>query len=67
MGIYMGIFNFFITIPQIISALILGPIVAGLFNNQAIQALVLAGIMMLLAAVSMLWVTDKETAVPVPQ
>jgi maltose/moltooligosaccharide transporter len=66
-GIYMGIFNFFITIPQIISALILGPIVAGLFNNQAIQALVLAGIMMLLAAVSMLWVTDKETAEPIPQ
>jgi maltose/moltooligosaccharide transporter len=67
MGIYMGIFNFFITIPQIISALILGPIVAGLFNNQAIQALVLAGIMMLLAAASMLWVTDKETAEPIPQ
>jgi maltose/moltooligosaccharide transporter len=60
MGIYMGIFNFFITIPQIISALILGPIVATIFHNQAIHALVLAGTMMLLAALSMIYVVDGK-------
>jgi maltose/moltooligosaccharide transporter len=58
MGIYMGIFNFFITIPQIVSALILGPIVSTIFDNQAIHALVLAGTMMLLAALSMIYIVD---------
>jgi maltose/moltooligosaccharide transporter len=60
MGIYMGIFNFFITIPQIVSALLAGPMVSFLFDNQAIYALVTAGFMMLLAAVSMIYVNDGK-------
>jgi maltose/moltooligosaccharide transporter len=60
MGIYMGIFNFFITIPQIVSALLAGPMVSFLFDNQAIYALVTAGFMMLLAAVSMVYVNDGK-------
>lgn len=51
MGIYMGIFNFFIVIPQILNGIISGPIVKEFFNNQAIYMLVGAGISMLLAAV----------------
>jgi maltose/moltooligosaccharide transporter len=58
MGIYMGIFNFFITIPQITSALLAGPMVAFIFGNQAIYALLTGGAMMLLAAVSMIYVND---------
>jgi len=60
MGIYMGIFNFFITIPQIVSALLAGPMVTYLFDNHAIYALVTGGFMMLLAAVSMIYVNDGK-------
>jgi maltose/moltooligosaccharide transporter len=50
MGIMMGIFNFFIALPQIFSALFSGPIVKYLFGGNAAYALVLGGSMMLIAA-----------------
>jgi maltose/moltooligosaccharide transporter len=65
MGVYMGIFNFFITIPQIVSAIVLGPIVAGLFDNHAIFALVMGGIMLLIAAVSVRFVVEKQPSTEV--
>ncbi|MDR0418599.1 MAG: MFS transporter [Prevotellaceae bacterium] len=52
MGVYMGIFNFFITLPQIINGIIGGPMVKYLFGGQAIFALVFAGVCMLVAAFS---------------
>jgi len=58
MGIYMGIFNFFITIPQILNGIIGGPMVKNVYNNQPVYALVLAGIFMLCAAVSVIYVYD---------
>ena len=60
MGIYMGIFNFFITLPQIVSAIAGGFILKYLFQNHAIYAIVLAGVFMFLAAVSVLFVDDKD-------
>lgn len=62
-GIYMGIFNFFITLPQIISALIAGPIVKYFFDNHAVYAFILAGICMFLAAISVLFVEDTDDQV----
>ncbi len=59
MGVYMGIFNFFITIPQIVNGIIGGPIVRSIYSNQAIYAVVLGGVFMLSAAVSVLYVQDK--------
>lgn len=50
MGIYMGIFNFFIVIPQIINGIFGGPIVAKFFNNHAIYYVMLGGILMLLGS-----------------
>jgi maltose/moltooligosaccharide transporter len=44
MGVYMGIFNFFIVIPQIINALIGGPLVKYVYNDNAIFALVTSGV-----------------------
>ena len=58
MGIYMGIFNFFITIPQILNGLVGGPLVANVYNNQPVYALLLSGIFMLCAAVSVIFVFD---------
>lgn len=60
MGIYMGLFNFFITIPQIINGIVGGPIVKRLYDSQAIYALVMAGIFLLIASVSVIFVDDKD-------
>ncbi|KXK31168.1 MAG: major facilitator superfamily transporter [Bacteroidetes bacterium OLB12] len=50
MGIYMGVFNFFITLPQIVNGVIGGPIVKYFYNSQAIYAIVMAGVFLILAA-----------------
>jgi maltose/moltooligosaccharide transporter len=63
MGVYMGIFNFFITIPQIVSGVINRPIVHSLFGNNAIYAIVMAGVFFLLAAASVTLVEDKDDPV----
>ena len=60
MGVYMGIFNYFIVLPQILAATILGFLVKNLFHDQAVYALVLGGISMVLAAVMVLFVEDKN-------
>ena len=62
MGVYMGIFNFFITIPQIINGIVGGPIVKYFYDNNAIYAIVLAGVFMLCAAVSVLYVSDDTNS-----
>lgn len=58
MGIYMGIFNFFITIPQIVNGLIGGPMVKYVYDNTPVYAIVTAGIFMICAAVSVIYVYD---------
>ena len=60
MGIYMGIFNFFIVVPQIISGIIGGPIVKNLFASQAIFALMMGGVSLLIAAVFAMFVVEKR-------
>lgn len=54
MGVYMGIFNIFITFPQIINGLCIGYIIKYVFNGKAVYALILAGFFMLFAAISVL-------------
>lgn len=63
MGIYMGIFNFFITLPQITNGILGGPMVKYWFDGEAIWALMLGGICFLLAAVSVLRVQDVDDVV----
>lgn len=58
LGIYMGIFNFFITLPQIINGLFGGWIVKHLYGGQPVYAIVLAGIFMICAAISVIYVYD---------
>lgn len=53
MGIYMGIFNFFIVIPEILAALFFGRIMSGLFGNNRMMAIVMGGICFLLASALM--------------
>jgi maltose/moltooligosaccharide transporter len=60
MGTYMGIFNFFIVIPQILAASILGFFTRDLFKGEAIFALVLGGISMFIAAATVIFVKDVD-------
>ena len=60
MGYYMGVFNFFIVIPQIVAASVLGFIVARLFASQAIYALLVGGASLVLAALLTLRVQDED-------
>ncbi len=60
MGVYMGIFNFFIVIPQILAASVLGFLVKSLFSNQPIYALVLGGFSMVLAGILVVFVKDRD-------
>jgi len=63
MGVYMGIFNFFIVIPQITAAAILGWYVKHLFGGDAIYALLLGGASMLIAGLLVLRVKDVDETV----
>ncbi len=60
MGIYMGIFNFFIVAPQIVNGVVGGPIVKRVYDSYAIYAIVVAGILMFIAAASVMFVKDDD-------
>jgi maltose/moltooligosaccharide transporter len=65
MGLHMGIFNFFIVIPQLVAASVLGFLLKLLFDGQPIYALMLGGVSFILAGVLALRVPRpaRETAV----
>ncbi len=60
MGVYMGIFNFFIVIPQITAAGILGFFMRTFLNGDAIYAVMLGGFSLILAAILVLFVDDVD-------
>lgn len=60
MGYYMGVFNFFIVIPQIVAATILGFLVKELFNNEPIYALIIGGFAMILSGLLTLRVKTQR-------
>jgi maltose/moltooligosaccharide transporter len=60
MGFYMGVFNFFIVIPQILAAAILGFFIRTVFHNESIYALVIGGISMVIGGVLCVIINDKD-------
>ena len=58
MGIYMGIFNFFIVIPQLVAASVLGLVLREFFDLQSIYGLVIGGVLMIVAGAAAMLV-DK--------
>jgi maltose/moltooligosaccharide transporter len=62
LGYYMGVFNFFIVIPQIVAAALLGFLVKHVFGGEAIYAMLIGGASLLLAAALMFRVEDRERA-----
>jgi maltose/moltooligosaccharide transporter len=61
MGFYMGVFNFFIVLPQILASVGLGSVMERVLGNDAMKALLLGGGSMLLAALLTLRVRKEET------
>ncbi|EDY81829.1 transporter, major facilitator family [Verrucomicrobiia bacterium DG1235] len=60
MGFYMGVFNFFIVLPQIVASLGLGQVVNHLLDNNAAIAVALGGVSMLVAAFSLRFVDENN-------
>nr|WP_295108499.1 MFS transporter [uncultured Caulobacter sp.] len=61
MGVYMGIFNFFIVIPQLLAATVLGLLLKTFFGGEAIYALVLGAVAFVIAAAATFAVGDRST------
>jgi maltose/moltooligosaccharide transporter len=64
MGYFMGVFNFFIVIPQIVAATILGWATMHLFHGNTLNTLALGGVSMIVAGVFTLWVKDNDDVHP---
>ncbi len=60
MGVYMGIFNFFITIPQIVNALFSGLILKYCFASNSVWMLVMSGCFLILGACSVMYIKEKK-------
>ena len=63
MGYFMGLFNFFIVIPQIVSGLLLGWITTHLLGGHTVQTVVVGGVSMIIAGLLCLFVTDQAEGV----
>ena len=59
-GVYMGIFNFTVAIPQIVAGLTAGWILSSLFDNTAINIILVAGVSMICGAIAVLFVRENE-------
>ena len=67
-GVYMGIFNFFITIPEITASLCFGWVMLHLFHNNRLAAVLAGGLFLILAALLMRRVVDVALAeAPLPK
>jgi len=64
MGFYMGVFNFFIVIPQLVASFVMGFVIKDIFREQAIYALVIGGICMAIGGIMNLIVVDKDEKIP---
>jgi maltose/moltooligosaccharide transporter len=60
MGVFMGIFNMFIVIPQIAAALGAINFLSNLFGPEAINSMTLAGISLIFAALCNLLITNPS-------
>ena len=65
MGVYMGIFNFFIVLPEILAALFFGSLVKNYLHGNLVYAVMAGGVCLFVAAaVTLLWVPKESAVVP---
>jgi maltose/moltooligosaccharide transporter len=61
MGVYMGIFNMFIVLPQIVASIGgINIIYKSLLGDNTINTMVLAGICLILGGLTNLWIVNKR-------
>ena len=60
MGIYMGIFNFFIVLPEIIASLSFGSIMENFLNNDRLAAVTIGGILLIAAGIICALIVKEE-------
>lgn len=60
LGIYMGLFNVFVVIPQLLVATVMGSLLKAFFPTEPIWTMAVAAVVMALAAFAMLRVTEPE-------
>ena len=65
MGVYMGVFNLFIVIPQVVMSFVVPPIFDNVLGGDPVNVVALGGVSMLIAAVTVLIVQDVSGRVPV--
>jgi maltose/moltooligosaccharide transporter len=67
-GVYMGVFNFFIVLPEIAAALLFGPMTRALFGadnpNTALYVVMMGGVCMIIAAICVQFVHDADAPEP---
>ena len=63
-GTYMGIFNFFIVIPEITASLVFGWVMNNLLGNNRIAAVVAGGFFLIVAALLMMRIRESSVVVP---
>jgi maltose/moltooligosaccharide transporter len=62
MGVYMGVFNLFIVLPQIVMSLVVPQIYENILGKDPLNVVLLGGFVMLIAAFSVLIVKDVGAA-----
>jgi maltose/moltooligosaccharide transporter len=61
-GVYMGIFNFFIVLPEIIASLFFGDVMSGILNNSRIAAVTVGGLLLIIAGILTLRIKENNVA-----
>jgi maltose/moltooligosaccharide transporter len=61
-GVYMGIFNMMIVFPMLLNSLTFRWVYSNILNNDSRNAIMMAGVLLICAAVTMIWVQDKHVA-----
>lgn len=64
MGVYMGIFNFLIVLPEILAALTFGPLAKNLLVGNLVHAVMAGGVCMLIATLLTQWVKPTQGSAP---
>ncbi len=65
-GVYMGVFNFFIVIPEIIASITFQPLVKNVFHNNPLYVVMMGGVSLLIASLLVLRVQDNAGGSSVP-
>ena len=64
MGVYMGVFNLFIVIPQVVMSFVTPYLINNVIGNDPLRVVLLGGLFLLVAAASVLIVRDEGDSAP---